>query len=901
MIVSYKTKKDTPIYVAIWRVFNSFPKSIFKSIPVKFPFKYFFITVISTVLIWTILLSAIIYRNAYKDDIGQLADILQFEGRREKHRTQKAIKAFLLAPYNWISSNLNAEEIPHIYIDIKFKHYQKLLENREKALSRGFKFTNLDSYIPAKIRHQSDTHKIKLRLKGDQSDHWKGDKWSFRIHMKGKDQLFGMRRFSLQDPSTRGFEGEIIFFEALKREGILTPRYFFVDLTVNGNYIGVMAFEEHFSKELLESQRRKESVILKFDDSLWFAVGKAGPFDNYMNNLIKPFRSKKIHKSKELSRNLETATGLLRGFMDGTLSGSQVFDVELMGRYLAVAGVWGAEHPVHWTNIRFYYNPITGRLEPVGYDANLRYFKRKPADLPDTPFAAAILQSDLDIRPIYEATLKKLKDEAEQGITEAWVRPLQNRNLKILHKEYPLLGGINLFGMDRAASQSLDESKAALVRFSKILTAHLIEDGKYLELVNHVPQKIIVSGIDRIDRNTGTRMALNTTLKYPFALPRTPIRTAPQNQKVNFQGSGDNQKFKFIISAHIEGSEKIWSIEASPYHPVIEKKLVPSATLKQALEQHPFLTHDVDANSLTVQPGHWSVNEYLVVPDKMLLTIPKGVTLDFESRAGLIATGPVQIKGTSNEPVIMKGNNTSNQWQGIAILNSRKPSVWSNIKIENTTGIDIDPWVLTGGVNFYESDIHMENVTLTGSRSEDALNIVRSSFKLDSVTIKNTASDGFDSDFSKGTVQGGYYENIGHDKGGGDGIDVSGSEITVIGTSFKNISDKALSVGEKSTMIASDVYIEQVGTGAVSKDGSHLTLTDAKIKSAKIAGLMAFVKKPEYGPGTIVASHLETESVLNRAVVQKGSKIIIDKSDVKATDLDVKELYATLTKSGMKK
>ena len=58
------------------------------------------------------------------------------------------------------------------------------------------------------------------------------------------------------------------FFEALKREGILVPRYFFVDLTVNGSYIGIMAFEEHFSKELLESQGRKESVILKFDDSL---------------------------------------------------------------------------------------------------------------------------------------------------------------------------------------------------------------------------------------------------------------------------------------------------------------------------------------------------------------------------------------------------------------------------------------------------------------------------------------------------------------------------------------------------------------------------------------------------------------------------------------------------------
>ena len=832
--------------------------------------------------------------------MGLLADLLQFKGRREKHRTQKAIKAFLLAPYNWVSSNLNAEEIPHIYIDIKFKNYQKLLKNREEALARGFKIT--DSYIPAEIRHQSDTYKIKLRLKGDLPDHWEGDKWSFRIHMKGKNHLFGMRRFSLQDPNTRGFEGEIIFFEALKREGILVPRYFFVDLTVNGSYIGIMAFEEHFSKELLESQGRKESVILKFDDSLWFSNRMTGPFDNYMNNLIRPFGSKRIRKSKELSRDLETAIGLLRGFMDGTLSGSQVFDAELMGRYLAVASAWGAGHPLGWANIRFYYNPITGSLEPVGYDADLRYFKRKPVDLSDNnPLAAAILQSDLAIRPFYEATLKKLRKEAEQGTTEEWVRPLQKRNLRILHKEYPLLGGINLFGMAEAASQSIQRSKVVLERHNKIMTAHLIEDEKYLELVNHVPQKIIVSRIDRIDRNTGERTPLNTTTKYPFSLPRTPIRTPPHTKKVYFQGPIDNQNFKFLISVHVEGSKKNRDVEAFPYYPARSTKLVPSATLEQALERHSFLTHDLDSNSLRVQQGHWPVTEYLVIPKGMPLTIPKGTILDFESHTGLIATGPVHIMGTADDPVIMRGNNTekgNKQWHGIAVLKSDEPSVWSNVKIENTTGIKIGRWVLTGGVNFYQADVRMDHVVLTGNKCEDALNIVRSKFNLDSVTIKNALFDAFDSDFSNGTVQGGVFENIGY-AGGGDGIDISGSEVTVTRTRFKNIFDKALSVGEKSVLQADEVSIEKVGIGAVSKDGSTLTIKNSKISHAHVAALLTYIKKAEYGPGTIFASNLETASVAAKAISQTGNKILIDEIEVKTQDLDVKKLYSETLKPNM--
>jgi len=195
----------------------------------------------------------------------------------------------------------------------------------------------------------------------------------------------------------------------------------------------------------------------------------------------------------------------------------------------------------------------------------------------------------------------------------------------------------------------------------------------------------------------------------------------------------------------------------------------------------------------------------------------------------------------------------------------------------------------------------MNDVTLIGNQSEDALNIVRSKFELESVNIKDAVSDAFDSDFSNGVVRGGLYENIGHAGGGGDGIDVSGSRITVTQTVFKNIADKALSVGEKSTMTATGISIEQVGTAAVSKDNSHLILKNARINQVKTPALMAYTKKKEYGPATIVASQLDMQSVLIPAAVQKGSHISIDGEDVEQTDLDVKKLYATLMKPANKK
>ena len=76
-----------------------------------------------------------------------------------------------------------------------------------------------------------------------------------------------------------------------------------------------MALEEHFSKELLESQGRKESVILKYDESIWMnnTVFRE-PFNNFRTNLIEPFRKRTVLKNKRLTKDWGIATSLLRGF-----------------------------------------------------------------------------------------------------------------------------------------------------------------------------------------------------------------------------------------------------------------------------------------------------------------------------------------------------------------------------------------------------------------------------------------------------------------------------------------------------------------------------------------------------------------------------------------------------------
>ena len=131
---------------------------------------------------------------------------------------------------------------------------------------------------------------------------------------------------------------------------------------------------------------------------------------------------------------------------------------------------------------------------------------------------------------------------------------------------------------------------------------------------------------------------------------------------------------------------------------------------------------------------------------------------------------------------------------------------------------------------------------------------------------------------------------------GGDGVDLSGSRVSINGTLFQGISDKALSVGERSKVSATHLSIGEVAIGAASKDGSHLAISDSTITRVKNSGLMAYIKKPEYGPATIEASNIKFSDTPVKTRVQRGSSITLEGEKMEPEDMDVKQLYKTNVK-----
>ena len=89
----------------------------------------------------------------------------------------------------------NANGLATVFLDIPFDSLLSIEEKRVQALSSGILLTADEDFVPASMRFNGgEPFPVKIRLKGDWTDHLVGDKWSFRSHESSASTLQGRRR-----------------------------------------------------------------------------------------------------------------------------------------------------------------------------------------------------------------------------------------------------------------------------------------------------------------------------------------------------------------------------------------------------------------------------------------------------------------------------------------------------------------------------------------------------------------------------------------------------------------------------------------------------------------------------------------------------------------------------------
>lgn len=780
-----------------------------------------------------------------------------------------------------------------LIIDIKYKDYDKLRSFRNNALQIGRLIKTDESYVPAKIRVDGQTVPVKIRLKGNLPDHYNGDKWSFRIKVKGDKSIYGMKRFSLLAPKRRGFIDEWIFFEMLRKEGLIALRYDFVDVTVNGKHLGTYALEESFSKDTLENNARREGPIIRFDESyLWYDGIFAGGLgqdhftgwitqtDLFYSSDIDALESAKVERETDLRNQFHVARNLLDKFRKKNLPVASVFDQKKLATFFAIVDLIANPHALAWKNMRFYYNPIMSLLEPIGYNSEGCYeLHTMSIHVPNIWYHVPEFQGpffkDENFYPLYIAELDRLShsDYLKQFFADISVE-LENK-LAIIHKSYPLYSFSNrcYFNRQKQVHYYLHPNISIKAYYQSETNKVRIANTGYLpiELISiqeqHSLNEYAFHDTIRIAGRTPGDQLIYTMIEMP--------PDAKQEVSANMPG-------QFSILYQIPGTKRILSADiAENYHDDI-------ASLRELLHnERKSLTHemfhiDQASERIFIKKGYWKITDTLILPHGYELIAGPSTTIDLSNGASFITFSPITFVGTESNPMVIKSGDSTGQ--GLAVLGAERQSKLEFVIFHNLSNPSINAWQLTGAVTFYESPVNIIQTRFSNSRSEDALNLVRSRFRIARSLISQSQYDGLDVDFSNGQItESSFYDSA------NDAIELSGSTVALQSITVDGAGDSGLSAGEKSRVTVDHIELRNAAIGVASKDLSEISIGKLNISDGEI-GITSYQKKSEYGPASINVANLNMDKVTIPYMVEEKSTLMVGKRHIKATQKKVNEL-----------
>ena len=301
----------------------------------------------------------------------------------------------MLGHYGWVDRALQARtwfpawpssDLPVLAINMPYEGYYQVLQQREQALQTGVYIGDENDFQVAEITHNGQVYPVRLRLQeGSTNQLGEQDKWNWEVRLRGEGDLMGMRFFHLLDPAENNWLNQYAFTKALEREGILTSRYQFVRLYFNGADLGIYAMQEGMTVNLPLRQGLPPGVIIEFDSRpLWegvrhFGGNETAALADPVTSLnateliyfqVDTFRIAAGANNADLNEQAQAAVSLLQGLQTGQIPAGEVFDVAKYGRFLALSDLWGAIDGTSLVNLRYYFNPFTYRLEPIGYHSN---------------------------------------------------------------------------------------------------------------------------------------------------------------------------------------------------------------------------------------------------------------------------------------------------------------------------------------------------------------------------------------------------------------------------------------------------------------------------------------------------------------------------------------------------
>jgi hypothetical protein len=478
----------------------------------------------------------------------------------------------------------------------------------------------------------------------------------------------------------------------------------------------------------------------------------------------------------------------------------------------------------------------------------------------------------------YVAQLERVSDPAYLGALLAEIQPGLERNLRILHKEFP---------WQRFDPEIFRENQRVIRNVlapTKGLHAYLdrADSGKVeLEIAN-----LAQFPIELLGAKSG---AVELELAEASVLGTSPPSQNAEWAVAAFEPRG-RAKWADSLAATLEVQYRVLGsgqVRKEKVFPRPRGQGLPEADL---LRQAPnaagfdFVEVDQAAREIRVRPGAWTVDRDLIVPAGYRLRAGAGTRLDLVRNAAIVSRSPLELRGAPGDPVVFVSSDGTGQ--GLLVLDAGSPSTLEHVAFLGLRNPDRPGVKLTGAVTFYRSPVSISHAEFGNNLSEDGLSLVRSPFEIEEALFHDATSDGFDADFSDGAIRRSVFRGMAN-----DGIEVSGGRVDLSSVHIEKAGNRGLSAAEQADLALRDVEVRDSKIGIASRDRSRVVADTLRVVDVEI-GFALYAKKSEFGPASMELREARLEGAATPYLLEQGSTLVREGRDVEpnATGVDA-ELY----------
>lgn len=807
-----------------------------------------------------------------------------------------------------------------------FRRYDLFIEDKSmreitsivnKAMEKGTLTDDLKKWCPAIFIYNNKKHHVKIRVRGDTSDHWASKKKSWRIKFKQGEAFDGIKELNLIIPHDKGVN-EMVHNIILEDSELIYPRDRLIVLNINKKSFGLYRQVEHISAEMLSHYKKTESCIIGSTDH-WIHTYKNNvqvgmPLYTY-DMLWLPEHYKNYLKENQYTalawNTFDRLSNAIRYPDKDSLSIiHDTIDLDLYKKYFINVLLSGTVHAdIGSYNIKYYHNPLSGKFEPVGWDFGIqpRPDWGQTIDvcrvLPS--FRKLILKDELFTLERDRTVYDFLSKHEDRGLKYY----LTNRFFEKYDFTY------NLLQKSPVGKDVLNRLNTSLDIMQKNATyiKHLYEYNsvsvrlyptqtplRYNLII--APEMHSPISLDSIYFNEQQLPLLNIDgVKISKPLVRcdrifTNSQRTSGRYKTDMYFEGFLSKLKehhFLIDFSHQSQVNQWKELKFNFINEITGKTIPQKEIylyanknyiakgtSDNLENFKTsckdfkITFKIDQqkNVCSIKKGNYKITEIITFPKDWVLHIEEGTEFIFEEGASFISYSPVIAKGSKQLPIKISAAPGISQFGVFAVIhtNDKEMSSFEHAHFSTGSRCYLDQRLFSGMLSIYHGSANVNHCRFQFARGEDdGLNIKYGKVNIHHNFFYKNESDAIDLDFCEGVVENNHFSS-----NAGDSIDTSGSNVFISKNFISQSGDKGISIGEASHVKTNSNYLEYNMIGIAIKDlSTHQSTADIFHKNN--TALSAYQKKEQFGGSTSTISHPRFFNNSQKVFTDQYSKITV--------------------------